>query len=265
MNTLRISLIVTMLVLFPVSARSAELPAHYFKLMHAELANLDKGKANPGAMFAAAVLYAKKHPANASFGDRKKLEVALALGDILAAEAEKDKEENKQHYEWEIHFWLDTYRLLDKELQGERRGRWKRELEKITRWFAGEVEARKDFPRFQGPYIRTSTNHLAIFASTVHLAGLVLPNKDWEALGARVMHRLAAEEQTTDGYWGEFTDNGPATGYNYLTMNCVALYYEHTQDKEAFAALRRNRGCVENRAPRSTSSGSCSRWPARYR
>jgi hypothetical protein len=239
MNTLRLCLIVVMLAVLPVSARSAELPAHYFKLLHAELESLDKEKANPGAMLAAAVLYAKKHPANESFGERKKLEIALALGDLLAAEAEKDKAENKQHYEWEIHFWLDAYRLLDKELGGERRARWKRELEKITRWFAGEVEARKDFPRYQGPYIRTSTNHLAIFASTVYLAGRVLPNQEWEALGARVLSRLAAEEQTTDGYWGEFTDNGPATGYNYLSMNCVALYWEHSQDKSALAALRR--------------------------
>jgi hypothetical protein len=39
--------------------------------------------------------------------------------------------------------------------------------------------------------------------------------------------------------WGEFTDNGPATGYNYLTMACVALYWEHSDDKAALEALRR--------------------------
>jgi hypothetical protein len=242
MNLLRWSCVVVAgltLTGLPTRARGAELPGHYFKLMRAELEALDKGKANPGAMFAAAVLYARKHPANPSFGDREKLELALHLGDLLAGEAEKDKAENKQHYEWEIHFWLDTYRLLEKDLGGDRKARWKRELEKITRWFADEVDARIDFPRYQGPYIRTSTNHLAIFASTVHLAGRALPNKDWESLGARGLHRLAVEEQTDDGYWGEFTDNGPATGYNYLTMNCVALYFEHSQDKAALEALRR--------------------------
>src|SRR5262249_56621302 len=70
-------------------------------------------------------------------------------------------------------------------------------------------------------------------------AGRVLPNKEWEALGARAVPRLAASEQTADGYWGEFTDNGPATGYNYLTMTCVALYHEHSRDAEALKALRR--------------------------
>ena len=208
---------------------AVELPRHYFDLMHAELARLDKTKANPGAMFAAAVLYSKKHPANPSFGDRSKLELALALGDLVVDGAERDKAENLQDYEWEIHFWLDTYRLLENELGEQRRDRWKRELTRITRWFAGQVNERIDFPRYQGPFIRTSTNHLAIFASTVYLAGRVLPNKEWESLGARALHRLAAEEQTVDGYWGELTDNGPATGYNYLTMTCVALYCEHSQ------------------------------------
>jgi hypothetical protein len=227
------------LTVVPGATTAAELPAHYFKVMDADLRSLDKGKGNPGAMFAAAVLYAKKHAANPSFGDKAKLDIALALGDLLAKDAHDDTAENKQHYEWEIHFWLDTYRLLDKHLGAERHSRWKRELETIVRWFAGEVAARLDFPRYQGPYIRTSTNHLAIFASTVHLAGRVLAKKEWESLGARCLHRLAAEEQTVDGYWGEFTDNGPATGYNYLTMNCVALYFEHSQDKSALDALRR--------------------------
>jgi hypothetical protein len=235
---------VTGIMFFPsfsiVSA--AELPEHYFKLMEAEVKLLETEsvlKNNTGVMFSAAVLYTKKHPTNRSFGDKKKLELALKLGDIQAEYSEKDTNPNKQDYEWEIHFWLDTYRLLENELGSERRDRWTKELEKITRWFAGEVAARIDFPRYQGPYIRTSTNHMALFASTVYLSGLVLRNKEWEALGARAMHRLAAEEQTPDGYWGEYTDNGPTTGYNYLTMTCVALYLEHSQDVEALDALRR--------------------------
>jgi hypothetical protein len=221
----------------------AELPQHYFKLMDAELATLSAGgtqlKSNPGAMLAAAVLYTKRHPANPSFGNKERLDVALKLGDLLAAQSEADTSANKQDYEWEIHFWLDTFRLLENQLGDERRARWQREIEKITRWFAAEVAFRIDFPRYQGPYIRTSTNHYALFASTVYLAGRTLRNKEWEDLGTQAMHRLAAEEQTADGYWAEFTDNGPATGYNYITMCCVALYYEHSRDPLALTALRR--------------------------
>src|SRR5262249_12994433 len=62
---------------FGPSLSAAELPADYFKLMEAEVQRLQSEtdrKTNPGAMFAAAVLYAKQHPANPSFHDRKKLE-----------------------------------------------------------------------------------------------------------------------------------------------------------------------------------------------
>ena len=224
-----------------IAAAGAELPRHYFELMAAqtEAARQAELKSDPGVMLAAAVLFTKRHPANSAAGDERLLELALSLGDLLAAQSEADQNENKQDYEWEIHFWLDTYRLLRGRLGETRQTRWRRELEKITRWFAGQVEYRLDFPRYQGPYIRTSTNHLALFASTVYLAGKVLENRQWEQLGGRAMHRLAAEEQTADGYWGEFTDNGPATGYNYITMCCVAVYAEHSRDEAALAALRR--------------------------
>jgi hypothetical protein len=97
----------------PASWRT-ELPGHYFQLMEVELkpfqAEMDL-KSNPGAMFAAAVLYAKQHPANPSFQDKRMLDLAIALGDVYAGLCEKDAAENKQDYQWEIHFWLDTYRL----------------------------------------------------------------------------------------------------------------------------------------------------------
>ena len=225
----------------PAGVSAVELPGHYFQVMEAELKALDANslRSNPGAMLAAAVLFVKEHPANTSRGDKQKLELALKLGDLYADQAAADASENKQDYEWEIHFWLDTFRLLDNHLGAERRARWQGEIEKITRWFAGQVAYRIDFPRYQGPYIRTSTNHLALFASEVYLAGRVLGNREWEQLGARALARLAAEEQTADGFWGEFTDNGPATGYNYITMCCVALYQEHSGDAAAQQALRR--------------------------
>src|SRR5262249_23709453 len=64
-------------------------------------------------------------------------------------------------------------------------------------------------------------------------------NKEWEELGAKVMHRFAREEQAPDGYWGEHNDSGPTTGYNYLTFAALALYWEHSGDKAALEALRR--------------------------
>ncbi len=54
------------------------------------------------------------------------------------------------------------------------------------------------------------------------------------------MHRFSAEEQSPDGYWGEQSRAGPTTGYDYLTVTGVALYWEHSRDKAALEALRRN-------------------------
>ena len=102
-----------------------------------------------------------------------------------------------------------------------------------------DTAARVDYPRYQSPFIRTSPNHFAQWASTIHLAGHIFQRKDWEELGARVMHRFATEEQTQDGYWGEHNDSGPTPSYNYLTLTGLALYWEHSGDLAALRALRR--------------------------
>jgi hypothetical protein len=222
---------------------AAELPKDYFNLMASEVRHLESAPeppASPAIMLAAAVLYARQHPDNPAFGNREMLNLALQVGDLVANLSERDPEEDRQHYEWEIHFWLDAYRLLEGELTPERKEVWRNALERNVRWFAGQTDARIDFPRYQGPFIRTSTNHYALFASTVYLAGRILGDKGWEDLGAHAMHRLASEEQAVDGYWGEFTDSGPASGYDYLTMNCVAVYWEHSRDTAALHALRRS-------------------------
>jgi hypothetical protein len=46
-------------------------------------------------------------------------------------------------------------------------------------------------------------------------------------------------EQTADGYWGEHRRNGPTIGYNHLTLSAVAVYHEHSGDREVLPALRR--------------------------
>jgi hypothetical protein len=240
-----LALVVLCAAVTPISA--AELPGRYFRLMEAELAQVEKRleaepkvdlkaleagpkeRHFPGTVLAAAVLYAKEHPDNPSFGDKKKLALALRIGDLLAGENEKGTFQTRLDHDWDLYMWLEAYRLLEKDLGAERRARWRKELEKNVKEIADDVAARIDFPRYQSPFIRTSTNHYSLWASTVHLAGRMFHNKEWEESGAKAMHRLAAEEQTPDGYWGEHTDNGPSTGYNYLTMTGVALYWEHVR------------------------------------
>ena len=194
----------------------------------------------PSAVLAAAVLYAKPHPTNPRHHDPRMLALATKIGDLLATENEKGNYEARLDSHRDTYMWLDAYRLLERDLDDERRARWRREIEKNIATLATESAVRVDFPWYQSPYIRTSPNHYSLWASSTHLAGRVFRNPEWESLGARIMHRFAAEEQTPDGYWGEHSRDGPTPGYDYLTMTAVALYYEHSRDKAALEALRRS-------------------------
>ena len=236
---------------------SGSLPGHYYRLMEvgmppverrletaepsaglAELEATPSLKDLPSSILAAAVLYTSKHPANTGRGDPRWLGLALRIGDLLATEsAQGPPGERVDHRE--IYLWLESYRLLADHVGQERRARWRAEIERSVGALAVAVAGREHFPRYQSPFIRTSTNHYALWASTVYLAGIVFGNGEWEELGRRVMRRFVVEEQTPDGYWGEHSDAGPTTGYDYLTFTGVALYAEHSEDPAAVEALRR--------------------------
>lgn len=222
-----------------------ELPGRYYALLRAGTEGLaarletEGIQRNTGALLAGAVLYASAHPANSSRGDRSKLELALRAGDLLASESEAGRLARWLNHRWLVAPWIDGLRLLEKELGAERRARWRREIERQLEDLAVDVADRENFPRFQSPFIRTSPNHLSIWASTLHFGGKQFGNKDWESLGARVMRRFALREQTPDGYWGEHSDSGPTTGYNFLTTSSMSFYFEQSRDPAALEAIRR--------------------------
>jgi len=237
---------------------SAHLPGAYFRLLEAGAAQvearlnaepsatLETLEALPGwshfpySMLASAVLYSKKHATNPRYHDPKMLALTLRIGDLLAAESEKGRYEPRLDSDWDTYMWLEAYRLLDPELGEERKVRWRREIEKIVIPLVPDTIKRLDFPWYNSPYIGTSPNHYAQWASLLLLAGHVFGNDDWVKLGSRVLHRFAAEEQTPDGYWGEHSRAGPTTGYDYVTSTQVALYWEYTHDPAALQALRRS-------------------------
>jgi hypothetical protein len=240
-----------------IADRAAALPGRYFALIQSELAlvaqrlvaepNADlaaletgpQGRHFPGAILAAAVLYACRHPANPGFGDPDTLALALQIGDLLVRENARGAFTARLDHHRDTYAWLEACRLLEKELGDARRAEWRRELEKNVEALAADVAEREDYPRYQAPFLYTSPNHYSLWASTVHLAGRVFGGAGWERLGARVMHRFVTEEQAPDGYWGEHDDSGPTTGYNYLSVTAAALYAEQSGDPEALQALRR--------------------------
>ncbi len=240
------------------SCGASELPGQYFRLLNAGLtqveqrmtaepsADLQTLEARPGwrhfpsAILAAAVLYTQKNPANPRWGDAKTLATALAIGDLLAREQERGQYMTRLDYHRDTYMWLEAYRLLKGKLGDERRARWRRDIVQILTVLAAGVTERQDFPWYASPYIGTSPNHYSLWSSTIYLAGIVFGDESWQKLGAKVMHRFAAEEQAPDGYWGEHSRRGPTTGYDYLTSTAVAIYWEYSHDPAALAALRRS-------------------------
>lgn len=240
------------------SLRAAEdLPARYFELMEAGSArvaarlaaqpdaDLKTLEAEPGwrhfpyAILPPAVLYAKRHKDNRRAGDRSMLELAVRIGDLLAAESEKGVYEPRLDSDWDTYMWLEVWRLLERELGPERRARWRRQIEDNIALLVEDARERLDFPWYNSPYIGTSPNHYALWAANLYLGGRVFGRKEWEDLGRRILRRFALIEQTPDGYWGEHSRSGPTPGYNHLTLSALALYWEHSQDRDVLPALRR--------------------------
>jgi len=250
------------LLLLIASLASAEphnpLPARYYQLMEQGIARVEERlaaepsatlaslEAQPGwthfpsAILAAAVLYTKGHPANSHRGEAKMLQLALKIGDLLANEQEAGTYGTRLDHHRDTYMWLEAYRLLEQDLGKERRERWRRAITVDIDEMAADTAKRQDYPLYQSPFIGTSPNHFSLWASTVYLAGKVFDNKEWEKLGAKVLHRFAAEEQSPDGFWGEHSSAGPTTGYDYLTSTAIAEYYEHSHDRAALEALHRS-------------------------
>ena len=239
-------------------ASAQKLPGAYFRLMEAGAAQVEQAltaepaanlaalEAKPGwkhfpyAILAPAVLYASRNPDNPHYRDPRMLALAIRIGDLLAREDEKGVYEPRLDSDWDTYMWLEAYRLLGPELGEERNASWRRHILRNAALVHDDAAERVDFPWYNSPYIGTSPNHYAQYASLLLLAGRMTGDQDWVDLGTRILHRFAAVEQTPDGYWGEHSRAGPTTGYDHITMTQIALYYEYTKDPEALQALRRS-------------------------
>lgn len=248
------------------SALPAALPGRYYRLMEdgcasiekhldahpdADLKTLEQARPHTGssleivwahfgyAILPPAVLYAKQHPENRRYHDPRVLALALRIGDLLAAADEQGIFEPRLDSDWDTYTWLEAYRLLAPELGEARRERWKRQITRNVALLVPDAIDRLDSAWYQTPFIRTSPNHYAQWASLLLLSGRVFENAEWEELGARILRHFATTEQSPDGYWGELSNSGPTTGYNHLTLASVGLYWEWTHDPDALNALRR--------------------------
>ncbi len=237
--------------------KSIELPGQYFRLLevgaaqaeerlnaqpNADLKSLETGpgwRHFPYAILAPAVLYAKRHPRNRRYGDQHMRALAVRIGDLLADEHERGVFASRGDSDWDTYMWLESWRLLERDLAKERSDRWRRCIQENVALVESDAAERYDFPWYNSPYTGTSPNHYALWAANLLLAGRFFGNAEWEKLGAKILRRFATTEQTDDGYWGEHSRSGPTIGYNHLTLSAVALYWEYVKDPAALRALRR--------------------------
>ncbi len=243
----------------PVSNKDeVALPAHYFRLMESGIAIVEKRLADepdatlaslesqpgwihfPNAILMPAVLYTKLHPANKKYRDPQMLQLALRIGDFLVKEQEQGNYSKRGDSDWDTYMWLEAYRILENKLGEERRLRWKKVLLEELALLEPKLVKRLDYPWYNAPFIITSPNHYAIYASALLVGGHVFNKPDWIKMSTKVLHRFCVQEQTVDGYWGEHSQAGPTTGYDYLTLTQIAVYWEYSKDPEALKALRRS-------------------------
>jgi hypothetical protein len=243
---------------FAADRAAVRLPDQYFRLMASGIRQVEEHmNKQPGAdlpalenesgwrhfpyaILAPAVLYAKRDPDNPRYHDPKMLAEAIQLGDYFASQNEKGIYTPRLDSDWDTYMWLEAYRLLQPELGAERRARWRKAILENAAPFYKPALERQNFPWYNVPYIGTSPNHYAQWATLLMLSGRVFGKADWLELGNKILHRFSAVEQNPDGYWGEYSRRGPTTGYDYVTMTQIALYWEYSHDPAALKALRRS-------------------------
>jgi hypothetical protein len=97
--------------------------------------------------------------------------------------------------------------------------------------------------RFISRVLGTSTNHVALYVSTVYRAGQVLKKPELCEFALPIGRALAADIHP-DGYWEEHGDllrtGGPTPSYNYLTHCGTSLMYEWSGDAVFLDAIRKS-------------------------
>jgi hypothetical protein len=97
--------------------------------------------------------------------------------------------------------------------------------------------------RFIGRVMGTSTNHVALYVTTLYRASEVFKRGDYRDF-ILPMARALAEDVHPDGYWEEHGDllrtGGPTLSYNYLTHCGSSLMYEWTKEPVFLNAIARS-------------------------
>jgi hypothetical protein len=140
--------------------------------------------------------------------------------------------------------WIEGLRILRENNADLDYTRWEDRITRAcNRLFEHRLDKLQGVRRFLGRIMGTSTNHVALYITTVYRAAEVFKREDYRQ---RVMPtaRALAQDVHPDGYWEEHGDllrqGGPTPSYNYLTHCGMSLMYEWTQEAVFLNAIARS-------------------------
>lgn len=136
---------------------------------------------------------------------------------------------------WSMYHWLETYRLLETDLDVPRLARWREGLrlayEGIDREMRESLDRREADPSHDVVHNIPTWNAMAL-----HRAGSVFRRPEWQRTG-ETMIRLTLAVQHEDGFWPEH--HGPTTLYNLVYIHALGLYARHGGTIDVLPALER--------------------------
>jgi hypothetical protein len=211
---------------------------------------------NQEVIYPLAYLYNFKDAKNPFLGDKKLLNAALKGGDAICDAQYEDgtveflKNDGSSWgriYPHETLFaWLETYDLIKEQVEGERKARWERGLQRMAEGVHQQIQGKRNKRLYSGIFRDEDVNwgwgdfevnYLSTWDGlNVYRAGQIFNRSEWQQAGQRMIHS-ALETLDPLGYWPEF--GGPSTRYNVEYLQAVGLYYEHSGDLAAIPYLER--------------------------
>jgi hypothetical protein len=203
-----------------------------------------------------AYLYSFKDPKNSFFGDKTLLNAALKGGDAICDAQYEDgtveflKSDGSSWGRIYPHetllAWLETYDLLKELIEGERKTRWERGLQKMADGVYQQILGKRNQRLYSGVFRdedvdwgwgEFEVNHFSTWDGlNVYRAGQIFNRSEWQQTGQRMIHS-ALETLDPLGYWPEF--GSPSTSVNLEYLQAVGLYYEHSGDLAVIPYLER--------------------------
>lgn len=196
-------------------------------------------------MLCMAYVYKTDYPGNRLYQDAQLLEKIGRTGDALRdfqypdGKVEFVKVDGSKwgpiYMPWSMYHWLETYRMMEADLDDSRLARWREGL--LLAYEGIDREMRESLARLEDdPTVHVVHNIPTWDAMALHRAAQVFHRQEWQQTG-ETMIRLTLEAQHEDGFWAEH--HGPTTLYNTVYIHALGLYHRHNGEIDVLPAMEK--------------------------